>query len=255
MADDDERHDRGAAPGHWVHAHEGGDELADALGSLARDLEDEGDLDSTLNAIVHAAVGTIPGAEHASISMVRGRRHLTTRAATSATAERVDAIQYETGEGPCLATLFEKRTERVVDTTDEPRWPRFGFRADEAGVRSLLAVQLYVKGDDLGALNLMSGEPDAFDDDSEHVALLLATHAAIAIVGAEKEDQLRDALSRRDVIGQAMGIIMERYGMTSERAFSVLARLSQNSNRKLHELAAQIVQTRDLPTQAGTRAD
>ncbi len=222
--------------------------VADALSRLARDLEDESDLQATLDAIVHAAVGTVPGAQHASISMVRARRHVSTRAATSELARKNDQAQLDAGEGPCLDTLYEKRTALVPDTAQETRWPNFASTAHERGIGSVLSVQLYVHGDDLGALNLVNEEPHAFDDESEHVALLFAAHSAIAIVGAQKEEQLRVALDRRDIIGQAMGITMERYGLTAQRAFSLLTRLSQHSNRKLHELAAEIVHTRAMPS-------
>jgi GAF domain-containing protein len=226
------------------------DALAAEMSRLAMNFEDEGDLQATLAAIVRAAVGTVPGAEDASISMVRERRHVTTTASTSDLPRRNDQAQYETGEGPCLDTLYERHTVHVPDMASEVRWPAFSARAFALGVGSMLSVQLYVKGDDLGALNLLNPRPHAFDDDSEHIALLFASHAAIAIIGARKEEQLRDALSRRDVIGQAMGILMERYRMTAQQAFSVLIRVSQNSNRKLFLLAEEIVETRDLPASA-----
>ena len=120
----------------------------------------------------------------------------------------------------------------------EQRWPGFSHKASELGAGSMLSVQLFVEGDDLGALNLLNESPHAFDADSEHVALLFASHAAVAIIGAEREAQFHDALARRDLIGQAMGIVMERYGLTAKRSFAVLARLSQDQNRKLHDLAA-----------------
>ena len=221
--------------------------LADQLGRLARNLEDEDDLQDTLDAIVGAAVGTVPGADQASIAMITGRRDVLTRAATGDLARRSDQAQYDTGQGPCLDALYTRRTVQVPDMAAEVRWPRFAGKASALGVGSMLSLQLYVKGDDLGALSLFSAYPGAFDEDSEHIALLFATHAAVAIVGAAKEEQLRDALSRRDIIGQAMGILMERYGLTAARAFSVLTRLSQHNNRKLLALAVETIATRDLP--------
>jgi GAF domain-containing protein len=229
--------------------------LAVELSRLALSFEDEGDLQGTLDAIVGAAVGTVPGTEHASISMARGRRHVSTRASTGDLPRHSDQAQYDTAQGPCLDTLYERHTVHLPDMATERRWPAFAEQAHALGVGSMLCVQLFVMGDDLGALNLLSSVPRAFDESAEHVALLFATHAAVAIMGAEKEEQLRDALSRRDIIGQAMGIVMERYGMTAPRAFSVLTRLSQNSNRKLFELAAEIVETRDLPRASGARAE
>lgn len=221
--------------------------LARALSELALNLEDEGDLDSTLAAIARTAVTTVPGAGHASLSMVRGRQDVQTRAATSDLSRDSDRAQYETKEGPCLDALYQAKTVHLPDMTVEQRWPSFARRATALGVRSMMSVQLFVRGDDLGALNLLSEDSHAFGEDSEGVALLFATHAAVAIVGAEKEDQLRDVLSSRDIVGQAMGIVMERYDLTAPRAFSVLVRLSEHSNRRLFDLAQGIVRSRDIP--------
>ena len=225
-------------------------ELAAQLSDLARSLEQEDDLQATLDAIVVAAVGTVPGAQHASISMVKDRRTVTTRSSTGELPRGTDQAQYEAGEGPCLETLYEQHSVQVPDMAGEKRWPEFSRRATALGAGSMLCVQLFVEGDNLGALNLLSESPHAFDDPAEHVAMLFATHAAVAIVGAEKEAQLRDALARRDIIGQAMGIVMERYGLSSKRSFAVLTRLSQHNNRKLHELASDIIETRALPSAA-----
>lgn len=224
-----------------------GSGLARGLSTLALSLEDEGHLESTLAAIARTAVTTVPGAGHASLSMVRGRQQVQTRAATSDLSRDNDRAQYETEEGPCLAALYEAKTVHLPDMAVQQRWPRFAQRAMALGVGSMMSVQLFVRGDDLGALNLLSEDPHAFDTDSEAVALLFATHAAVAIVGAEKEDQLRDVLSSRDVVGQAMGIVMERYDLTAPQAFSVLVRLSEHSNRRLFDLARGIVGSRDIP--------
>ena len=203
---------------------------------------------------MHAAAGTVPGAQHASISVVVRRREVYTRAATDELPRAVDTAQYETGQGPCLDTLFERRTERVPNTADHPRWPDFTKRARELGVGSMLAVQLYVDRDDLGALNLMSKHPDAFDDESESVALLFAAHAAVAMAAVQRIDQLQRAVSTRDIIGQAKGILIERLGVTGDQAFRVLAHASQQENRKLHEIAAELVTTGEMPPETSDRA-
>jgi len=223
------------------------EDLAVALSRIARTLEHTDDLQGTLKAIVSCAIGTVPGAQHASISAVKMRREVTTPVSTSELILQVDQAQYDAGEGPCLDVLYARRTVHVTDMATEQRWPGFSRKASELGAGSMLSVRLFVEGDDLGALNLVNESPHAFDDDSEHVALLFASHAAVAIVGAERQEQFRDALVRRDVIGQAMGIVMERYGLAPERSFAVLARLSQDANRKLHDLAQELVETRHLP--------
>jgi hypothetical protein len=106
----------------------------------------------------------------------------------------------------------------------------------------MLAFQLFVEGDNLGALNLYGRTPDAFDDESEHVGLLFASHAAVAFAGVRKQQQLSRALDTRDVIGMAKGILMQRYSISSDRAFRVLVRSSQDNQRKLREVAEELVE-------------
>jgi hypothetical protein len=129
----------------------------------------------------------------------------------------------------------------------EARWPLFAPRAAEAGARGMLSFQLFVTGDDLGALNLYSYEPDAFGDESEHVGLMFASHAAIAYASIRRQTQLAEAVASRLVIGQAQGMLMMRYDMDEGHAFAVLVRASQSSNRKLRDVARHVVETRQLP--------
>jgi GAF domain-containing protein len=135
----------------------------------------------------------------------------------------------------------------VPDLAAEHRWPRFTRRAAGLAIASMLAVQLFVRGDDLGALNLFGAGPNAFDEESEHVALLFAAHAAVALAGAQAQEQLREAMGTRAVIGQAQGILMERFCIDDNRAFALLVRASQEGNRKLRDIAADVVQGRRLP--------
>ncbi len=226
------------------------EDLADRLSELARQLQDEDDVQATLDAIVHGAATTVPGAEQASLSVIQGHERVSTRASTAELPRAVDRAQYDSGQGPCLDTLYEQRTVRLSDTRHEQRWPDFTRRARALGVGSMLAVQLYVDGGDLGALNLFSTDRDAFGDDAEHIALLFASHAAVAMAGAQRQEQLRQGLDTRDLIGQAKGILMERYKISGDAAFRVLVRYSQNSNRRLHLVAEQLVTSRELPLAA-----
>jgi GAF domain-containing protein len=235
--------EHGLAPG----AGSEPDLLAGRLSDLARSLEQEREVQPTLDAIVVAAVDTIPGAAHASISAVRRRREVVTLASTGQVARAVDQAQYEAGQGPCLDALYERLTVRLPDLAVEHRWPRFTRRAAGLSIASMLAVQLFVRGDDLGALNLFGAGPNAFDEESEHVALLFAAHAAVALAGAQAQEQLREAMGTRAVIGQAQGILMERLCIDDDRAFALLVRASQESNRKLRDIAADVVQGRRPP--------
>lgn len=225
----------------------GQDRLADRLSTLARSLEMQPDLQSTLDAVVRAAVVTVPGAAEASISEVQHRRDVKTLAATGELPRAVDHAQYDLGEGPCLDSLYDHQTIRLSDLTAEQRWPRFVTRATELGVGSMLAVQLFVDGENIGALNLTSRQPNAFDDESEHVALLFASHAAVAMSGERARGHLQAAVGTREVIGQAQGILMERFKVTAERAFHMLMLASQDTNRKLRDIADELVSTGELP--------
>lgn len=222
------------------------DLLAEGLSALARDLDQQDDPDAMLAAIVAAAVAMIPGVEEGSISVVLGRRQVVSQAATGELPAQVDAIQEETQQGPCMDAAYQHQTVRVDNLATEDRWPLFAQRASATGAASMLSLQLYVEGDNLGALNLYARTPNAFNDESEQVGLLFAAHAAIAYAGVRKETQLAQALISRDVIGQAKGILMERYKISSERAFLLLTRVSQTSNRKLYDVADELVRHRTI---------
>jgi GAF domain-containing protein len=229
---------------------EGEDQLAQRLSELARTLDAKEGLDETLKQIVQAAVGTVPGVQHASISSVQRHREVLTLAATGELPRAVDHAQYDSRQGPCLDSLFDEKTVRLSDLTTEHRWPDFIGRARELGVGSMLSVQLFVRSDGLGALNLLSEEPNAFDDSSEHVALLFATHAAVAMSSEQSKEDLRTAVTTREVIGQAQGILMERFKITDDLAFRLLVRASQDTNRKLRDIAEQLTATGELPGSA-----
>jgi GAF domain-containing protein len=222
------------------------DELAGRFGDLARTLHAETDVARTLEAIVRAAVDTVPGAAHAGIMRVEGRSRITTPAATDKLVEQVDQVQYETRQGPCLKALFDEHTVRVPDLAEDGRWPDFAAGALALGVGSMLSFQLYAADDALGALNLYAPAPHAFDEGSEHVGLLFAAHAAVALANAEQQEQLTEAVRTRDLIGQAKGILMERYKLTGEQAFALLVRGSQQTNIKLRDLAEHLVHSGEL---------
>jgi hypothetical protein len=219
-------------------------DLSVLMGRLARALQQEhACVEDTLQAITAAAVCEVPGARHAGVSLVTGRRSVRSRAATDPIVEQLDGMQTDLGEGPSLNSIWQQHTVRCDDMTSERRWPRFAAAAQERGIASSLSVQLFVAEDNLGALNLYSDTPMAFDEASEDVGLIFAAHAAVALVGAQREAQLLQALLSRDLIGQAKGILMERYKITGDKAFLFLARLSQDTNTKLHDIAEEIIDT------------
>ena len=223
------------------------DGLAHLLAGFAREVQRQPDRAAVLQAVVVGALRTVPGAQEGSITLVLGRRKVLSQAASSALPQQVDAVQEEVGQGPCLETAFEQHTVLVPDLADDQRWPRFSARAAELGVRSMLSFQLYVEGDNLGALNLFSRDVDGFDEQSVVVGELFAAHAAVAYSAAQRESALERALVSRELVGQAQGILMERERLTADQAFAALQRSSQRRNLKLAEVARRFVETGDLP--------
>ncbi len=222
------------------------DSLAGDLSKLARSLQDQRDPHETLVAVVAAAVEMIPGVDEGSISVVLARKEVSSTAPSGDLPARIDRLQVETGEGPCIDAAYEERTVRVRDMSTETRWPTFAPLASKAGAASMLSFQLYVEAENLGALNLYARRPDAFDDESEHVGLLFASHAAVAFAAAQKQQNFGQAVATRDLIGQAKGILMERYKVTADEAFGLLVSASQQRGRKLREIAAELTETGEL---------
>ena len=218
-------------------------DLARRLSDLARTLQGETDVQGTLEAMVRAAVELIPGVVEASISVARRQRGIESRAASGELPRRVDRLQEDTGEGPCMDAAFEERIVHVPDFRHEDRWPRFAPAALEAGATSMLAFQLYTDGDVLGALNVYGADFAAFTDESEEIGLLVAAHAAVAFADAQQVGHLHDALATRDLIGQAKGVLMERFKITPHEAFVLLTTASSQTNTKLRDVAEQLATT------------
>ncbi|MGV9670629.1 GAF and ANTAR domain-containing protein [Gordonia sp. NPDC003504] len=196
--------------------------------------------EDVLRAITAAAVGTVPGADEASVTVVT-RRQIETPVAVGAGAARCDDIQRELGEGPCVRSAVDDATVSITDMTRDERWPRFAAAAAQAGIASMLCCTLYIDGSDFAALNLHSHSSDAFDAQAQALAEVFAAHCSTTFAAAREKEQLRRALSSRDLIGQAKGMLMERYRIDADAAFYLLAKLSQESNTKLVDVAGGVV--------------
>jgi GAF domain-containing protein len=218
---------------------------------IARQLQAEASPERTRDRITRAAVATVDGCDHAAISIIHRRGGLSTVSATDDVPRRVDFIQYDVGEGPCLDAMAERQTCVIDDLVGDERWPLFAGRAvEETGVRSMLSFRLFVQGDTIGALSLYSRRPVAFDEHSCAVGTVLAAHAAVAMSAArerEHAEQLKDALRSSRGIGMAIGVLMGRGGVTEDEAFTSLRQTSQHVHRKLREVAAEVVDTGQLP--------
>jgi GAF domain-containing protein len=226
-------------------------DLEEQLRSQAHVLTAE-TVQGAMQRIVDLAVDTIDGCDHASISVVEGTQ-MATQASSDPQVADVDVVQYDTGEGPCLDVIaLETTTVYAEDLTDDPRWPRFGPRAAAAGMRSLLAIRLLADRT-LGALNLYARLPRAYGATDRATGVIFATHAGIALAAAEarteshRAEHLEQALSSRELIGQAQGILMERERITPDQAFDVLRRASQHLNVKLRVVAQRLVDTGERP--------
>jgi GAF domain-containing protein len=223
-------------------------DLGAVMGHVARSLQEEhGNVAATLDAITAAAVGAVPGTDECGVSLVVERTRVNSRAPTGELPRVIDQLQERLGEGPCIDAVWEHATVRIHDMATEQRWPRFAPEASKAGVGSMLSFQLFVTGDNLGALNLYARAPDAFGEESESVGLVFASHAAIALAGAQQEERLRTAVSTRDLIGQAKGILMERFKLNQDQAFAVLVGASSHTNRKVRDVAEELCATGSLP--------
>jgi GAF domain-containing protein len=216
--------------------------LTAALARGAATLHVSEDLDETLDSIARAAVASLPGIDHAGITIAYRKGRLETRASTSPVVRELDQLQYELGEGPCLYAMDAKRVVIVNDLRHEQRWPAFVTRAAEMGVRSQMGVQLHFDNRTMGGLNLYGFTSDVLDPEIEHGAELLAAHAALALGYVRSVEDLNAGLQSRKVIGQALGILMERHGLHEDKAFAYLRRMSSIHNVKLRDIAAHLVE-------------
>jgi len=221
---------------------DGRPDLASALARAARTIDRKQSLDEALDAIVRTARTSIPGFDHVGISIIDRHDRIQTKAATDALVWELDRLQYDLGEGPCVSAMREVPVVAVPHAGRDQRWPRYMPEAVRAGLRSQLAVRLFLDDEGtMGGLNLYSTTSDTLDPDAESFADLFATHASIALGRAREIANLNDALNSRKVIGQAIGVVMERYGLDEDRAFAYLVRASSHANVKLRDIAQDLV--------------
>jgi len=228
--------------------------MADQFGQLAMSLANGVDEPFTQQRLVEFAVRGIPGAEHASVTVVEGLRPPRTTAQSDQLPYRWDQLQYEYGEGPCLEAAATNGFEMSSDLRTENRWPRFAQAAVErTPARSMLSFRLFLTDDNRAALNLYATRPAAFTDQSTATGSMFAAYASMALLAAARQDKanhLTRALETNREIGVAMGILMANGKLTSQQAFDQLRTASQNFNRKLRDIAADVAVTGALPRTA-----
>jgi GAF domain-containing protein len=189
----------------------------------------------------HAAV-EIPGAQYAGVTVTRNAKHIDTPAATHKWPILLDEIQQRHREGPCLTAAWEERTIHVPDLETDGRFPLYRRDAlEQTPIRSIMAFQMFIAGETMGALNVYAEQPNVFDQTSRDIGLVFAAHSSVAWNAARRDEQFKRALASRDVIGQAKGMVMERYGVDAVQAFEVLRKLSQDSNVPLVQVATELI--------------
>jgi GAF domain-containing protein len=220
------------------------DDVAAAMAVAARALHTPPGLDETLAAIVETARRSLAGIDAVGISILDRDGTPTTRAATSQLVWDLDRIQYDLNEGPCVDGLKDTVAGLVTapDIGHDQRWPRYVAQAVGRGLRSQLAVKIYLDEDGtVGGLNLYSTSNVDIDPEVASVAELFATHAANALGNAREVEGLNVALRSRKVIGQALGMLMNEYTLTEDAAFGFLVKVSSHSNVKIRDIAANMV--------------
>lgn len=224
----------------WAH-------MALRMEQLSADLLDVDDFGDTIDGVLKLASQIAP-CDVASVSMIHHKKRVEIAAASDPVAERAHELQQELGQGPCVEVVWENEDVYVIsDVADDRRWPRWGPEAAKLGLSSLLAVRLYTPEQTIGALDLYSFRHREYDTDDVLAGRVVAARVSSVLARARHEQSLWQAIDARHEIGQAQGILMERYGLSADQSFAVLRRYSQEQNRKLRVVAREVIETRKLP--------
>ncbi|MFA6574782.1 MAG: GAF and ANTAR domain-containing protein [Nocardioides sp.] len=221
--------------------------FADQLADAARSMQGWSSTQQTLEKVVLIATEIIQGCDLVGISIVHSDR-IDTPVGSDEALNRIDELQFALKEGPCYDALHGHEIVHSRDLANDTRWPTWGpLVAKEAGVASIVSYRLYTAQDTLGAMNLYSVKPDAFDADDVTTGHALAAHVGVAMAASQNAEHLEMAITNRTVIGRAEGILMERFAMAPDQAFAVLRRVSQRRNVKLNRIAEELVRTGVTP--------
>jgi GAF domain-containing protein len=219
---------------------------SDQFSALSQFFVNEGTLGDTLLRVSELACQVLP-ADFAGITMLIDGKP-STGVFTDREAPEIDEAQYSSGQGPCLDAFQHQRVNRIDSTADDQRWPDFAKMAFAHGILATLSVPVIARGQSLGALNLYSHQAKAFDDHSVDRIETFARQAAIVLANAQVywdarqlNENLQQAMASRATIDYAVGIVMAGGGRSPDEAFQVLVRASQRENRKLREIADEIV--------------
>ncbi len=229
-------------------------EVASRFAEITSTLPPQESIRAALQQIVVLAVGTVPGVDGAGLRLTAQPR-TGPRATATDLGAAAEVLQDEIGEGPSVRIGAGRPGVYVRDMTGRTGWPRFSSRAARLGVGSLLCFPLVAGRAVPGALTLYARDANAFDAAAREVGEVFASHATVAIAGVLAELQLRQSLRTQEMIGQAVGVVMERQGVSSEQAFDMLRRASQVSHVRLPHLAHQVVSTTPVLVPASARVE
>jgi transcriptional regulator with GAF, ATPase, and Fis domain len=218
---------------------------ADVLAEAARAAVAQAAPENALRAVIDMAVLTGP-CDAASITALGARRSVSTVAASNERVREADHLQYRFGEGPCLDAVWTDGVFLIPNLAADGRWPRWAPEAKRLGIASSISVHLFADTK-LGSLNMYSLAPRTFSDTDVENARVIAAQASVVVAYTHTREHLWRAVDGRNLIGQAQGILMQRYGLTAEKAFAVLRRYSQTHNIKLVKVAEQLTTTGSLP--------
>lgn len=200
------------------------------------------DADTVIAELVEHAAAEIPGAQYAGVTVTRNAKQIDTPAASHKWPVLLDEIQQHHREGPCLTAAWEEKTIHVADLETDMRFPKYRRDAlEQTPIRTVMAFQLFIADETMGALNVYAETPHAFGPNTREIGLIFASHSSVAWNSAKRDEQFKQALASRDTIGQAKGMIMERYGVDAVQAFALLRKQSQDSNVPLIVIAADLI--------------
>ena len=219
----------------------------DAFAELARITLSEQSLETVMETIARLTKRTVPGASEVSVTLLE-RGHAKTVAFTGELAMDLDERQYQRGYGPCLDSIAGGEPIVINDMSSDHRWRDWAVEAVDRGAGSSLSIPVPVQREVMAALNIYSTGQDVFDHDSVELAKTFSSYAGVALANmhlyqaqGQMAEQLQTAMESRAVIEQAKGILMGQRRCGSEEAFNILIKLSQDSNRKLREVAQALV--------------
>ncbi|TAM68074.1 GAF and ANTAR domain-containing protein [Mycobacterium sp.] len=219
--------------------------IANQLVELLTNLErEQSDTATGLHELLDNGVHHVTGSQYGGITLAEASTSVSSVVATHRYPMVLDAIQNSSGEGPCLAAAWEHHMMHIADLNSERRWLRYRRLAlEQTPIRSILSYELFIDVSSIASLNFYADQPHAFGEESVEVGTVFATHTALAWSMMRRQDQFRSALTSRDIIGQAKGVIMERFDIDAVEAFQLLTRVSQQSNIKLIEIARALIES------------